>query len=148
MRRKFKSLEDAEKYFHEFDLAKLKNPQDFAIVVHLIAEVKEKKNDLSKQSYSFWLKLEKKLKVRMEQEKIILLEVDDNNMEEVADTLLKVLSKEQLADLLLRIDDFSAFPNDEINALCHEMSQETGKCAQALYDRLCKERFRRNPNLN
>lgn len=148
MRRKFKNFEDAENYFRSFDFTKLKNPQDFAFLVHLISAAKEQKKALSRQSIVFWTELEKKLKTLMEQEKIILLELDDNNMEEAADILLKVLSKEQLADLLLRIDDFSAFPNDEINALCHEMSQETGKCAQALYDRLCKERFRRNPNLN
>lgn len=148
MKHHFKSFEDAENYFRSFDFSKLKDPQDFAILAHLISVAKEQKKTLSKQSIVFWSKLEKDLKALMEQENIFLLEVDDNNMEEAADILIKVLPREGLAKLLLQIDDFSAFPNDEINALWQEMSKETGKSAQALCERLSKERFRRNPNLN
>lgn len=148
MRHCFKSLKDAEKYFRTFDLAKLTEPEDFAIIAHLISTFKEMKSKLSEQSIAFWIELEKNLKAAMEKNNIFLLEVDDNNMEEAADILIKVLPREGLAKLLLQIDDFSAFPNDEINALWQEMSKETGKCAQALCERLSKERFRRNPNLN
>lgn len=148
MRHCFRSLKDAEKYFRTFDLAKLTEPEDFAIIAHLISTFKEMKSKLSEQSIAFWIELEKNLKAAMEKNNIFLLEVKDGNMEDAADILLRILPKEQLAKLLLQIDDFSAFSDEDINALWQDMDKETGKCAQALCERLSKERFRRNPNLN
>lgn len=147
MKKHFKSFEEAEEYFCSFDITKLKKPHDFAVLLQLAATAKEMKDQLSAESIKFWTELEKDVHALMENEGIILINVSECNMAQTADLLIRVLSRNDLARLLLNIDDFSAFQDAELNSLWKEMCLHKGRYVEELCERLSAERLKRNPTL-
>lgn len=148
MKRNFKDFEEAEKYFSVFDITKLKSPQDFAIIIEIATVAQNLNPKLSVKSLKFWKELEKDVKALMEEKGVLMIEIYDENINQAVEKLKDTLTPSQLADLLIKISDFSAFSNQDINDLYAFISKMKGKKIAELRKMLEKERFIRNKDMN